>query len=610
LNPYLRNWFINLLFSLIFIGPIFSQSSEDINLKLAVEFLHNEEYDKAISLLEDIFKKNQGMEVYTPLVSAYIIEKRYSEAEKVIGKKLKRNAYDPIFQVDYGYVQILSGAQKKGTSTYRNAIKKLRPVSHDIIALANSFQRRKATDFAIETLNKGKKLTPNYGYQFELGELYYQSGDIESMIEEYLDLIEVNKSYLQNVQNALNTSIYHDLNKAHLTTLNRALIKRIQKFPDEPIYSEMLIWHFLQQKDFKNAIVQTKALDRRNAENGKRFLPLAKNCFSNKEYELAMECYQYLIDMGPSSTYYINARILMTETIKEKIISSPYTKEDLLVLEENYIKTLEDVGKNRATVHVQIGLAEVWAFNLDKSDEAVTMLNFALYKFNLDAVDKALVKMTLANIYLSNNEIWEASLLYAQVEKDFKYEALGDEAKYKNARIFFYTGDYKWAKAQLDILKGSTSKLIANDALRLSLLISDNLAFDTVGDALQMYARASLLYEQQNLDGALQILDSMSHIYLTHNLQDENLYLQYQIYFRKQNFAQCEVVLKRINANFSNDILADESLYRLAELYDLYLDQEDKAKQLYIDLISNYPASIYVIKARERYRNIRGDVIN
>ena len=87
-------------------------------------------------------------------------------------------------------------------------------------------------------------------------------------------------------------------------------------------------------------------------------------------------------------------------------------------------------------------------------------------------------------------------MYYSQVEKDFKHEVIGQEAKFKKIKIDYYTGKFNWAQAQLNILKQSTSKLIANNAMELSLLISDNLNLDTTQLTLQIYANAELLIFQ------------------------------------------------------------------------------------------------------------------
>lgn len=578
------------------------QSTDEINYKLALEFYQNKEYQKSISLFEELYKKDKSQRIYIPYFNSFLATQQYKEAESLVKKQIKKNYSDPIYLVDYGYVVKLSGNQRKAKDIYEDAIKKVLPRTQDILDLSHSFQRRNELDFAISSLKYGKKLTPTYGYQFELAELYYQKGDIEAMVDEYLNLLTINDGYLQNVQNALNTVIYQDLNQQNIEVLNTALLRKIQKDPDQIIFSELLIWHYLQQKDFKGALVQSIALDKRNDENGSRFIVLGKTCFSNRKYDLAIECYQYLIDKGSSSRFYINARVLMTETIREKIISAPYTIEDLQELENNYLETLDEIGRSGATVSLQIGLAEVWAFYLDKPDQATLLLQKALNTFRLTEKNAASCKILLADIFLREGEIWEASLLYSQVEKDFKYETLGDQAKFKNAKIYFYTGDYDWAKAQLDVLKGSTSKLIANDAMRLSLIISDNLAFDTTGAALRAYASASLKFEQNDLNGALSSLIAMEKIYLVHSIIDEVYFLQYNIYFKQQDYEKASIALKSIVNGYPDDILADESIFNLAVLYEQFLGQPVKSMEMYKKLITDYPGSIHVAESRKRYR--------
>lgn len=588
-----------------------AQNNGEVSLKLALEFYADKEYEKSIDLLEELFKENKSKEVYYPLINAYLALERYQDAEKTIKKQLRDKPSSPIYQVDFGYVLFRQGDDKKGEDVYEDAIKGLKSSTHEVIALSNSFQRREQAEWAIETLLHGKKLTGStYGYEFELGDLYFQTGKIEAMIEEYLDLIQSNEGYLQNVQTALNTTIYNDLQKENLHLLNQALLKRIQRNPERDIFSEMLIWHYLQQKEFDSAIRQAMALDRRNNENGRRFLSLAQDCRSNRKYDLAMECYQYLIDKGPSNQHYINARVLMTETIKDKITSAPYTDEDLKTIETNYIQTLKDIGQTSATINLQLGLAEIWAFYMDKSDRAVEMLENALAAFQLRDSEQAKCKLLLGDIYLSIDEIWEASLLYSQVEKDFKYDALGDEAKFRNAKVFFYTGDFNWAKAQLDVLKGSTSKLIANDAMRLSLVIGDNLTFDTTGAALKKYASALLSYEQNRFEHTLAILDTMERVFIANAIIDEVYFLKYETLFKMQDYQACLQPLNKILTEYSDGILADEALFKLADLYDYYLKDIQQAQEYYKQLFTEYPASIRVAEARKRFRQIRGDDIN
>ena len=144
------------------------------------------------------------------------------------------------------------------------------------------------------------------------------------------------------------------------------------------------------------------------------------------------------------------------------------------------------MGRSSYTLPLIRGLANLNAYYIDSVDKAIDILQQAILIGNIPKQTRAEIKIDLADLMLFKDEVWEASLLYSQVEKEFKYDQIGEKAKYKNAKIAFYTGDFFWSQAQLDVLKGSTSKLIANDALQLSLLITDNVGLDSVVEPLHM----------------------------------------------------------------------------------------------------------------------------
>ncbi len=207
---------------------------------------------------------------------------------------------------------------------------------------------------------------------------------------------------------------------------------------------------------------------------------------------------------------------------------------------------------------------------------------------------------------LIKGEVWDASLLYAQVDKDFKYDQLGEQAKLKNAKVSYYTGNFNFAKGQLDVLKGSTSKLIANDAMELSILITDNSTIDTSTTPLLMYARADLMSYQNKDSLAVNTLDSINTIYPGHALADEVLFKKYEIAYKRQEFEKCIEFLESIATTYSYDILADDAYFKLAELYDFVLKDAEKAKENYGKILFDYQGSLYVVEARKRYRAIEG----
>jgi TolA-binding protein len=189
-----------------------------------------------------------------------------------------------------------------------------------------------------------------------------------------------------------------------------------------------------------------------------------------------------------------------------------------------------------------------------------------------------------------------------------KTDTLGQEAKFRNARLAYYKGEFEWAKAQLDVLKAATSKLISNDALELSLLIGDNLVFDTTGDGLRMFSRADLWMYQNKLADALATLDSLEVAFPSSSLSDDILYRKATIALRQSRFTDAAKLFDQIIANYKKDILADNALFKLAEINEKNLGNTARAMEMYKELMTDFPGSLFVVEARKRFRTLRGDV--
>lgn len=252
----------------------------------------------------------------------------------------------------------------------------------------------------------------------------------------------------------------------------------------------------------------------------------------------------------------------------------------------------------------------LYGFYLDKKDPALVYLEEAVKtaRTNPDLIAKC--KLDMGDIYLLKNEPWESTLLYSQVEKEAKDQPIGYEAKLRNAKLSYYKGEFELAQSHLDILKMATSREIANDAMELSLLIQDNLALDTVGEAMKEYAAIEMLLFQNKNDEALQRLDQMKENYPKHSLIDEVLWLQAKIYIRQDKNEKAVEQLEKIVNNYSYDILSDDAHFVIAKLLEEKLNQKEKAMEMYQTHLAKYPGSIYAVEARKRFRALRGDKIN
>jgi tetratricopeptide (TPR) repeat protein len=308
---------------------------------------------------------------------------------------------------------------------------------------------------------------------------------------------------------------------------------------------------------------------------------------------------------------YLVAKVEKLQTLKEELVKKPgINTAAYITLEADYESTLANLGKVQGTAIMMKELAHLKAFYLHKTDEAIQLLEEAIAIPGLYGRQVAVCKLELGDIKLFKGEIWDASLLFSQVELDYKEDVLGHEAKFRNARISYFSGDFEWAQGQLDVLKASTSKLISNDAIDLSLLITDNFNMDTITAPMEMYARADLLAYQNRFEEASITLDSIVNAYPMHSLMDEIWMLRANMFYKQAQYDSAKTCYEKIIDLYFADILADDALFKLAEMYETIFGDKEKAKALYERLITEQPASLYVVDARKRFRALRGDAVN
>lgn len=569
----------------------------------------NGENAKAIQYIEELYDKTNQDPYYNELIELYALEEQYDDAEKIIKKRIRSFSDRPELLVDRGHIYELQKDERQAEKYYKEAIDEVENNEQKARQVANQFVKYNRYDFAEKTYLKVRSSAKNNQlFRFELATAYAQQGKTEEMVEEYLNVLAGNRGYIQTIQNLFQRVLHPDPEGIQMENLKNQLLRRIQKNPEQEVFSELLIWLYIQDRNFTGALLQAKALDRRANENGKRIYSLGELSLANNEYSVAEEAFNYVISYGDENPFYLNSRMKLVEVLKAKVTSDlNYTTEDLEKLRKTYANTISDLRKSAFTLSLIRGEAELYAYYLDSISTAISILEEAVLIPGISKQEKAKIKIDLADLMLLSGETWEASLLYSQVEKDFKYDRLGEIAKFKNAKIAFYVGDFYWSQAQLDVLKGSTSKLIANDAMELSLLITDNVGLDSISEPLEMYARADLSIFKKNYPAAEATLDSIPKYFPATSLKDDILLTKYKIEFKKKNYELAAKYLKQLLADYAEDILGDNALFYLAKLNEEQLDNKEEAMELYKRLLTTYPASLFVVESRKRFRNLRGD---
>lgn len=612
------NLFVTLAF--LFLQGIQSISAqpEDDNSnteeKLAGQYYQLGQYDLAADLYEVLYAKNPATFYYSQLVNCYLNLKDAKSAEKLISRQVKRNPQQLSYLVDLAFVYQESGDEAKAKKHYEKALKELNPTDdRQVKELASAFQMRKQDELAEKTYIQARTQFPRpYGFQLELAEIYSRKRDNAKMYDEYFNLLNGNGIvYLEMVQNKLQDIIAADADGKATEELRERLLKEVQRNPDNLVFSDLLVWMFLQKKDFESAISQAKALDKRFKENGMRVLQVARICMDNQAFDAGKRGYDFLIEKGAQSPVYGVARQELAMVMYDRLIQAPsYTQEELLGLETLLQQTLSTSTDGISGAALAIRLGHLKAFYKNEHEQALALLMPYTNPANsLPLRVQNEVKLEVADIQLLMGDIWESTLTYSQIEKSMKTDTIGQEAKFRNARLAYYKGDFEWSKVQLDVLKAATSKFIANDAMELSLLIGDNMVFDTTGEALRMFSRADLWVYQNKTGEALSTLDSLGVLFPETTLADDILYRKAKIAVKQARYSDAVDLFQKLVSLHHDDILADNAMFELADILQFKLDKKQEAMDYYKALLTEFPGSLYVAEARRRFRQLRGDSI-
>lgn len=615
-----------LLFFLFFSLLGFAQ--RDPQEKLAIQYYQNGEYEKAKEIFKPIYEKNNSSYIYVYYYQVLVEMQDYKELEKVAKNQHKKFPKVQRYIVDLAYVYEVSGNISKAVKEYEDAIKNVPNVENSYKELYNAFLYKAKRDYAMETLLRGRKQLNNPKlFSKELTNLYLQLKLYDNVIEEAITLLaDDDAKYMATAEQNLQNLLMDDEDGQRYLKIKSKLQETIQKHPNNQSYVSLLYWIYQLNKDYPAAFILAKSIDKKRANDGATVYTLARSMANNREYDLAMEALKYVISKGESSSYYYSAKYDLLNLRYQKLISTyPIDLNAAKALEKEYQKVLDENGVHEGTSDVVHKYAHLLAFFVNKPDQAINLLDTAMRYADRDIKEKALYKMDKADILLHVGEIWDATLLYSQIDKELPNDTIGHLAKFKNAKLSFYIGEFAWAESQLDILRAATTKLIANDAMYLSFVISDNLEEEeedeeeennalfqenqTNNQALRYFARADFLIFQNNDAEAMKYLDSVLIVTPFGKLNDDVYYLQAQILIRQKDYFTAETLLKKIIDVYSFDLLADDAIFLLAELYEYYMKDIPQAMEMYKKLLKDHSNSIYAVDARKRFRELRGDEI-
>lgn len=577
--------------------------------QLASTYYRNKEFEKAAPIYLELYESTKMLYYFDSYINCLVENKDYDEAEKAIKKQLRKNKNSSL-QITLGTIYKEKGEKEKSVEIFDEIIKDIENNVGAVTSVANNFFNRREFEYAEKAYMKGREIIPGEMFRSNLAYVYAYTRNYSKMMEEYLIMLKEDENQLPNVEGRLNSLLRYDFDNSLRKLVKKEVLKKIQESPENIVYNRLLIWLFVEEKDFTQALNQSIALDKRTKNEELNILGFSKSAAQNNLFDVAIKGLDYLSTRKPP--------VKIIKQVKKEIVSTEYKRfintpagmnNQPEVLVDKFKSILSELGYNNETADFAKDYAHFLSFYLNRTNDALAVIDSILNARDLNNLQRSLIKVEQADINVYDNNLWEATLLYAQIIDSNKDNPIGDEVKMKKAMLGFYIGDINWAKAQVDVLKASTSKLIANDAMDLSMLISAYYEMDTIEEPIQIFARGDLLIFQNKEKEAIQTYDSINILYPGHSLTDKILMRKAQIYEKRFDYDSAVSIYQTIIKDFPFSTSADDALYKTAVIYEDKIKDLEKAQELYKLILLNYPGSIFVTDSRNRYRILRGDII-
>ncbi|WP_445748235.1 tetratricopeptide repeat protein [Polaribacter sp.] len=599
--------FFTILFFLIN-GFVAAQEISENEFFLAESYFREGEYEKATQIYKKLYDQSPFNSTYLfRLITCYQQTESFDIVENLLVNRIKKEPSQAYLHVFLGYNYSKKQQEDVAQIQYQKAIQSIENNNPYTITIARAFSDYNLLDYAILAYEKAMKVNPTANFGFQIAQIYGEKGEYQKMFEAYIDLLDSNERYLNLVQRSASKYITDDAENEANILFRKAVLQKSIKNPKNE-WNILLSWLFIQQKEYEKAFVQEKALFNRNPTDVSMIFELGEIAFEDKNYETAQNCFQFIIEKTALTEDKISANLYLL-----KIAIATKNPETTKLFD----KLFNEFGINPATINMQVAYADFLTFQKNNPEKAIEILEKAL-TFSSSKFEEARIKLKLGDVFVFTGQFNKGLIYFSQIQTQLKNHELGQEAQFKVAQTSYFKGDFDWAKAQLKVLKGATTQLIANDAVDLYLKIIDNEPVDSIPSGLKEFAKAELLAYQNKDNEALQEIEKLfSSKELFANgltpgevIYDDVLFLQAKLFIKKEKYEDAILSLAEIIAADNQGFLTDDVYYMMAEMYNNNLKNPEKAKEYYQKIIFEQPSSIYLVDARNKFRKLRGEILN
>lgn len=556
--------------------------------KLGKSYFRGNNYPETIKVYQEFLEKYpeyQGEEieeVYYLLGQAYFRSGKYAEAEEIFKNIL---SLFPGFELT-SEVKYYEGLSLFKQNKYEEAIVQLKDLISEAeiednkkeeaqYLLARSWLNLQEYSKAIDNLESLKRFEVEGSLlekvSFDLGLAYSRQGDKEKAILEFQEFIE------KYPQSELIKSAHFELGKDlfDLKKYKLALSELKKTSTDEALYlrgkaskelgdqeGEITVFEELREKYPKSNFSQ------------EAYFRLGNYYYNQKRYKEATVEFDKIVQFFPQSSLLSESNYWMGW--------SYFKLADYKKASEYFNKVEEDEENLSLGQRAKFMVAESW-YNLkdyQKAREAYKKFIEMYPEGDFSANAQYAISWT----YLENKEFNASLEEFKKLISIYPDSKFAEEAQFRVGKNYFLLGNKDMAKTELEKF--------------INLYTKSNFRVEAIYLLSQIF-----LQEEGWMDNIIN-LERLVREYPDSPYLSEALYGLSLSYYKKDEYEKSIKAGERYLKNYSNREYGDDILYIKAICWEK-LENQEKAISDYQDLISKFPQSPYVEKAKERLETLK-----
>jgi len=602
-------------------APAAADTSLAGGLRLAGAYIDAGQPERAIPLLEDLLAANPGSyPVYSRLRETYVAARRFDQVVTLVEARIAEAGASPSLLAERGAALFQAGRPDEAGAAWDDALATAPDVEMTYRLVADAQGALGLYDEAAATLGAGRESLGAGMFHAELAHIHGLAGDAERAGDEWLALVEERPESAELVRMRLARLLsgedragppeggapgvsYAD---AAAQGLARSAARAVRRAPLSRTVREMSGWLAMQRGEWRMALDEAIAVDRLEMETGQGLVSFGQLAAGAGAHAEAAAAFDAVLERHGDGTQAPLARLGLAELEAARSVDAGERPGAPAPHADAAVAGLEAFAGQHPSHQRAAGALRIAASlardALGDADEAERLLNAAGALPAVPLAEAVAIRVELARIALRRGALVEARALFTSVEESERIGPAAEAARLELAYLDFYTGDAAGALARAQAMDANTAADVANDALLLRLLLTENVNTDSSTTQLAAYARAALRLRQGHAEEAVGTLDSLITVDSRHPVADDAAFLRALALRGAGRTSDALHALASFAGQHPESFLVERSRFLVAEVNQREAHDPAAARAAYADFLARHPRSVLAPEARARLR--------